>query len=38
LNSFFSQVESPVFCNLIDYTDENGIPDQEKLLKRFEEQ
>jgi len=34
----FQQVESPLFCNLIDYTDENGIPDQNKLFKSVEEQ
>jgi hypothetical protein len=32
------RIVSSLFCNLIDYTDEYGIPDREKLLKRFQQQ
>ncbi|CAM4809074.1 unnamed protein product [Rotaria magnacalcarata] len=35
--SYVLGIESPVFCNIIDYTDENGIPDVEKVMKHFEE-
>jgi endoplasmic reticulum lectin 1 len=34
--SYVMGVESSLFCNLIDYTDEYGIPDREKLIKRFQ--
>lgn len=34
--SYVLGVESPLFCNLIDFTDEFGIPDREKLLKHFQ--
>lgn len=34
--SYVMGVESSLFCNLIDYTDEYGIPDNEKLLQRFQ--
>ncbi|UJR36910.1 hypothetical protein I4U23_029623 [Adineta vaga] len=36
--SYVMGVESSLFCNLIDYTDEYGIPDREKLMKRFQQQ
>ncbi|CAF3829646.1 unnamed protein product [Rotaria sordida] len=36
--SYVLGVESSLFCNLSDYTDEYGIPDNEKLMKRFQQQ
>ncbi|CAF1283694.1 unnamed protein product [Adineta steineri] len=36
--SYILGVENPLFCNLIDNTDEYGIPDQEKLFAHSEGQ
>ncbi|CAF3462684.1 unnamed protein product [Rotaria sp. Silwood1] len=31
-------IESSAFCDLLDYTDENGIPDLDKLMTHFQDQ
>ncbi|CAF1090766.1 unnamed protein product [Rotaria sordida] len=36
--SYVLGIESSVFCDLIDFTDEDGIPDYDELIKHFREQ